>query len=107
MKKANLKDMIGGWFVGDFDPAAFKTAGCEVALKKYSAGAKEAAHYHAVATEITLIVSGRVRMCGREWEDGSIIIIEPRDSTDFEALTDVVSVVVKVPGALNDKFLLD
>jgi quercetin dioxygenase-like cupin family protein len=106
MKSANLQDMVGGWFVGGFSPVAFKTTGCEVAVKKYIAGAREAAHYHAIATEVTLIISGRVRMCGQEWADGSIIIIEPNDVTDFEALTDVVSVVVKVPGVLNDKYLL-
>lgn len=107
MKSAKLEDMVGGWFVGAFCPTALKTNSCEVAVKTYKAGAKEAAHYHAVATEVTLIFSGRVRMCQREWGDGDIIVLDPRDVTDFEALTDVVSVVVKVPGVLNDKYLID
>ncbi|NMZ69250.1 hypothetical protein SAMN05216370_0476 [Pseudomonas peli] len=107
MNSANLQDMIGGWFVGAFSPAALKTDSCEVAVKKYKAGDYEAAHYHAIATEVTLIVSGRVRMCGREWGGGDIIVLSPADETDFEALTDVISVVVKVPGALGDKYLVD
>ena len=106
MNSAKLQDMVGGWFVGAFNPTALQTNNCEVAVKKYKAGSKEAAHYHAIATEVTLILSGRVRMCGKEWSDGDIILLAPSDITDFEALTDVVSVVVKIPGVLNDKYLV-
>lgn len=106
MRSVKLEDMVGGWFVGAFNPTALKTEACEVAVKKYQAGNSEKAHYHAVATEVTLIVSGRVRMCAKEWEDGDIIVLAPGEVTDFEALTDVVSVVVKIPGALNDKYVV-
>ena len=107
MISANLQDMIGGWFVGAFKPAAFHTDSCEVAVKYYKAGATESSHYHLVATEITLIISGRVSMCDREWGEGDIIVLSPKDVTDFEAITDVITVVVKVPGALNDKYILN
>lgn len=105
MKQARLDDMTKGWFVGAFSPTVHATDACEVAVKHYKAGDKEGAHYHKIATEITLIVSGRVRMAGREWGAGDIVVMEPGDVTDFEALTDAVNVVVKTPGALNDKYL--
>ena len=105
MNSAHLQDMVKGWFVGGFQPTAFATQNCEVAVKRYSAGEREAAHYHRVATEITLVLSGRVRMAGKVWSEGDIIVLEPGDTTDFEALTDAVNVVVKTPGALHDKFL--
>ena len=77
-----------------------------MALKKYKKGDYEKAHYHKIATEFTVIVSGRVRMNGKEYIEGDIIVIEPNDSTDFEALEDnTVNVVVKIPGANNDKYL--
>ena len=44
-------------------------------------------------------------MFDREFKDGDIIIIEPGEKTSFEALTDVVTVVVKHPGSKNDKYL--
>ncbi|EGH20306.1 hypothetical protein PSYMO_01929 [Pseudomonas amygdali pv. mori str. 301020] len=50
MKTARLQDMVKGWFVGGFEPAAFNTESCEVGVKIYQAGEKEAAHYHKVAT---------------------------------------------------------
>jgi len=106
MNHARLDEMVKGWFVGGFAPAAHGTDACEVALKRYAAGDREAAHVHRVATEITLVLSGRVRMNGREWGEGDIVVLAPGEPTDFEALTDAVNVVVKTPGALNDKYVL-
>jgi mannose-6-phosphate isomerase-like protein (cupin superfamily) len=105
MKSARLEHMVKGWFVGGFAPVAHHSDGCEVALKHYRAGEREGLHHHKVATEITLVVSGRVRMAGREWSAGDIVVLAPGEATDFEALTDAVNVVVKTPGALDDKYL--
>jgi len=106
MKHDRLEGMIKGWFVGDFAPTAIRSEHCEVAIKHYAAGDHEGAHYHAVATELTAIVSGRVRMLGQEWGPGDILTIEPGEATDFTALTDAVTVVVKLPSAKDDKFIL-
>tara|TARA_B110000967_G_C18886343_1_gene564221 strand:+ start:752 stop:1072 length:321 start_codon:yes stop_codon:yes gene_type:complete len=106
MKQDRLDRMFKGWFVGAFHPTALSTDACEVAVKYYRTGDHEEAHYHKVATEITLILSGKVRMLGKVWGDGDIITISPGEATAFEALTDAITVVVKLPGALNDKFLL-
>ncbi len=104
MKHYKLDKMLRGWFVGAFTPTALKTDMCEVAVKNYNAGDYETTHHHKIATEITLILDGRVEMFGKEWGPGDIISISPGESTDFRAITDVKSVVVKVPGALNDKY---
>jgi quercetin dioxygenase-like cupin family protein len=105
MKKVKLKDMKGGWFIGNFEPSLLKTNDVEVAVKKYKSGDSEEAHYHKLATEYTVIIEGKVRMKGIEYNEGEILIIHPMESTDFLALTDVTTVVVKVPGASNDKYL--
>ncbi len=44
-------------------------------------------------------------MAGRTWGEGDIIVLDPGEETDFEALTDCINVVVKLPGAMNDKFI--
>ena len=46
-------------------------------------------------------------MNGEEYVQGDIIIMEPGDVTDFEALEDTVNVVVKIPGANDDKYLVE
>jgi len=105
MKIAKLEDMVKGWFVGNFEPTLLKTNDVEVAVKEYKKGDYEEKHYHKIATEITVIVSGRVRMNGVEYSKGDVIVIEPNEATDFEALEDSVNTVIKFPGANDDKYL--
>jgi hypothetical protein len=107
MRSYKLDEMVKGWFVGGFSPTALSTMDCEVAVKHYKAGDRESSHFHKIATEITVIVSGRVRMVDREWESGDIIVLQPGEATEFEALTDAINVVVKHPGASDDKFACD
>lgn len=106
MERFELSAFTGGWFVGNFDPTLFPTDQFEVAVKTYKAGAVEKRHYHKIATEFTLISAGRVRMNDREFSAGSIIKIEPGEDTDFEALTDTTTVVVKIPSVKNDKYMI-
>ena len=107
MKVDDLDQMVKGWFVGAFSPTVLATDACEVGVKRYTAGSFESKHYHKVATEVTVIISGSVRMNGREFVAGDIISISPNEPTDFLAVTDTVTVVVKLPGALNDKYVSD
>ena len=105
MQTAKLSDMVRGWFVGNFAPTVYSTDAAEVGVKTYRKGDKEDRHYHKVATEITVILTGRVRMNDLEYGEGEILVIPPLESTDFEALEDCTTVVVKLPGASNDKYL--
>lgn len=105
MERYRLDDMTRGWFVGDFTPTALATRAAEVGIKHYRAGDREARHYHKIAQEITVIQSGRVQMNGVEYASGDIVVINPMESTDFVVLEDTVTLVVKVPGAVDDKYL--
>lgn len=105
MKTEKLDNMIKGWFVGNFEPSLCKTNNVEVAVKRYKAGTYEEAHYHKIAKEITVIISGEVEMGDNRYKDGDIVIIEPNEIVDFLAITDSVTVVVKIPGANNDKYI--
>lgn len=107
MKTHKLKEMKTGWFVGDFTPTALRSADVEVSCKRYAAGAYEARHVHKIAVEVTLIASGRARMNGAQFEAGDIVVIEPGEATDFEAINDCMTVVVKTPSVPGDKYLLD
>lgn len=104
MKIENLANFVRGWFIGDFKPTLHETTSFEVAVKRYSSGETEAAHFHAIATEITVIVSGRVLMNGCEYKADDIIVMEPGESTDFRVIEDCIAAVIKVPSVRNDKF---
>lgn len=104
MKQFRIEDMVKGWFVGDFEPAVLRSKAAEVAVKTYPAGAAEARHMHKVAQEVTMIVSGEARMGARHYRAGDILLIEPGEASDFEALTEVTTVVVKLPSVMGDKY---
>jgi mannose-6-phosphate isomerase-like protein (cupin superfamily) len=105
MQTTPLSAMTKGWFIGDFDPTLHRTRDVEVAVKHYRAGDSEGAHHHKIAREFTVIVSGSVRMNGRTYGAGDIVVIDPGETTDFCALTDAVTTVVKIPGAPDDKYV--
>lgn len=106
LQRFKLDNFTRGWFVGNFSPTLLATDEVEVAVKHYRAGESEEAHFHKIATELTLIVSGRVRMSGEEIGPGEIIRIEPGQATDFVPLTDATTVVVKVPCLRGDKYMV-
>ena len=104
---ARLEDMLGGWFVGAFQPAVLASDAMEVAVKRYPAGAKEAVHVHLVATEVSLLVEGRARMAGRDIGPGDIVVLSPGTASGLETFEPCTMVVVKSPSVLGDKYLLE
>jgi hypothetical protein len=104
MNAYSTGDFDRGWFIGPFSPTLWNTQDFECAVKKYKVGDYEPKHYHLIATEYTVIVTGRVRMNGVEYESDSIIKINPGEACDFEALTDTISFVVKTPAVIGDKY---
>lgn len=104
LESAHLEDFKKGWFIGDFDPSLFKTQSVEVAIKQFLAGEREDAHFHKIATEFTVVTKGRVRMGGKDYSEGDIVIVRPGVVSDFEALEDSTLTVVKIPGAKDDKY---
>jgi len=105
LERHKLDHFTRGWFVGDFSPSLLATDAAEVAVQRYSAGAHEPSHVHKVATELTLVVAGHARMNGEDIHPGEIIRVAPGTAADFEAVTDVTTVVVKVPCVKGDKYL--
>lgn len=106
MKVNKLDDMFKGWVVGNFEPSLFQTDDFEVAVKHYECGDYEAKHYHKVATEITIIADGMVMMNGEVYEKGDIITIEPGEVTDFKALHNTITTVIKFPCVKDDKYII-
>ena len=105
MDKFQLDDMIRGWFVGDFTPSVVRRDDFEVAIQRYKAGDKEKDHCHKVATEITVIASGTASINGEVFEEGTILKINPGEYSQFTAITDVTTVVVKFPSVMGDKYI--
>ncbi len=104
--KQNLTNFTKGWFIGNFEPTLFNTDDFEIAVKHYKLGDYEPSHYHKISTEFTVIVEGTVLMNDIEYTKNDIITINPNEVTDFNCLTDVTTVVVKIPSSKDDKYII-
>lgn len=105
MEKHKLNSFIGGWFVGDFQPTILPSKDCEVAIKRYKKGDYDAKHHHKLSDEITVIVDGTVMMNDQVYYTDDVIFIPKGESTDFYAVSDAVTCVVKLPSSKDDKYL--
>ena len=105
MKRSNIANMIGGWFIGNFEPNIAKAEAFEACVKNYLPGESEPRHYQITATEITVIISGEAKMNAEILKTGDIILIEPGEAYDFQAITKTSLVAIKYPSLPNDKVL--
>ncbi|MDE2025551.1 MAG: hypothetical protein KGJ07_03590 [Patescibacteria group bacterium] len=106
MKTHNLLQFTRGWFIGNFDPSLAKTEGFEVGIKQYKKGDVEEPHFHKVAQEYTVIISGLFRINGKIYKKDSIINFEPNDISHFECIKDGSTVVIKIPSVKGDKYVV-
>ena len=102
MKLFKHKDMLRGWFVGDFSPTAWKTKDFEVGFRTHKPSDPQDDHFHTSVTEINLTTSGRMRIQDQELATGDIFILYPWEITNPIFLEDTSIICVKVPSA-NDK----
>lgn len=107
MKIYETNNLIGGWFVGDFEQTCYKTNACEVCYKVHKAGEFHAAHYHKLADEINYLMSGEMQINGIELKAPCVFVIEKNETAKPIFHTDVHLIVVKIPGHLNDKYIVE
>ena len=105
MIQRHLSEMVRGWLVGNFEPSIWKTDQCEVSIKEYKRGDRDERHYHKESIEYTVILNGSVVMNDNIYKHGDVIIINKYESTDFIALTDVTTVVIRDKSIPNDKHM--
>jgi hypothetical protein len=105
MKLSNLSEFTNGWFLGNFNPSLFRSEEFEVCVKNFKQGEVELAHFQRIATEITVVLSGSVRMGQHILHVDDILTIYKDEVCDFEALTDCKVLGVKFPSLPNDKVL--
>lgn len=104
MKIYNFEDMIGGWFVGNFSPTAYE-AKFEVCYKQHKKDEKWDTHYHKKATEINLLISGKMMINNIVINAGQIFVIEPYYVSSPIFLEDCSLVIVKTVSDKNDKYI--
>jgi hypothetical protein len=99
--------MKRGWFIGDFEPSAYKTKNFEVAYIRHKKGDRWEKHYHKLATEITLIIRGSVKVNDEIFSKGDIFMVEPYETVDPLFLDDTEVIVVKTLSDVDDKYVIE
>lgn len=96
--------MVRGWFVGDFEPSAFRTKNFEVGLLSHKKDEKWPEHFHLKAAEINCLISGKMKIKGTEINSGDIFVLEQGEVADPEFLEDCSLIVVKTISDVKDKY---
>jgi len=104
MKTYKISDFHRGWFMGNFDPSILKTEQFEVGLLTHKQGEVWPKHYHAIATEYNLLVSGSMIINETKIKPGDIFVLEPYQIADPIFLEDCTVLCVKVPSISGDKY---
>lgn len=106
MKTGKISDFCRGWVIGDFEPSFVKTKDFEVGILKHPKGEKWPAHYHKIATEYNILISGTMKLCDIELVPGDTFILEPYEVADPTFHEDCTIVCIKVPSSTTDKYLV-
>lgn len=104
MQTYKITDFKRGWFIGNFDPSIVKTEQFEVGLLTHKQGEHWPKHYHAIATEYNLLVSGSMIIKETTIEPGTIFILEPNEIADPVFLEDCTVMCIKMPSVPGDKY---
>jgi quercetin dioxygenase-like cupin family protein len=104
MQVNRIENMVGGWFIGNFTPSVLQTDVFEVGYKFHPKGEHWDIHYHKLATEITYLIRGKMKLQDRILTSGDIFTIFPGELADPEFLEDCEVIIVKTPSAIGDKY---
>lgn len=104
MKIFKADKMKAGWYIGDFEPTVFKNKNFEAGVKTHKKNEYWPVHYHKIATEITYILKGKIKMQNKILIEGDIFIIYPYEIANPEFLEETTVLVIKTPSITNDKY---
>jgi hypothetical protein len=105
VKRYDLTEFENGWIIGNFFPSILRNENFEIAIKRYNLGDTEVRHYQRIATEVTFVVSGKIRMNDQIVVENQIIELQSLEEYDFEALEKSVVVCIKYPSIPKDKII--
>jgi hypothetical protein len=104
MKLAKLSDFTNGWFIGNFEPSLIKTPAFEVAIHHYHKDYIGQSHFHRLAGEANVVISGRLSANGVELGPGDIFYFHPEEISSVKFLADTTLVIIKIPSIPGDKY---
>ena len=102
----HLSEFFRGWVVGDFEPNIIRTKDFEIGILTHKKDEYWPAHYHKIATEYNILISGKMIIADRTLNSGNIFIIQPNEISEPIFVEDCTILCIKVPSAPGDKYLV-
>ncbi len=96
--------MVGGWFIGNFEPCVYKSKDFEVCYKVHEKGEKWPVHFHKLASEINYLIKGKMTIQDTLLQKGDIFVLEPYEIADPVFHERCELIVVKTTSDKNDKY---
>ena len=101
-----MNNMFRGWYIGDFEPSAYKTKDFEAGYLLHKKGEQWDVHYHKYMTEVNFLVKGKMILNDIELNEGDIFIIDKYEIACPIFLKDCYIFVLKIPSVPGDKVIL-
>ena len=101
-----IEDMFRGWFVGNFEPSAFKHTGIEIGYLLHKKGEKWQTHYHNNLIEVNLLTEGKMILNDIEINKNEIFVINKKVIACPIFLEDCYIICIKMPSILGDKIVI-
>lgn len=101
MKVYKMSDMQSGWFVGDFEPSAYRTSAFEVNFRTHSKDEIWDVHYHTDVVEINYLHRGKMKLQDQVLVAGDIFVLHPFEIADPIFLEDCEICCVKTPSRFD------
>jgi len=106
MEVYKLKDMKGGWIVGDFFPVVYRPKQGELSVKRHPKNQKWEKHLHKKAVEVNILIRGRMIICGQKLKKGDVFVIKKNEIAEPQFLTNCEIVCFKSGSYKNDKYIV-
>jgi len=96
MKKTSFAKMQGGWFIGNFKPAAHNINCGEAAVKKYVQGYVESSYCHEKASTLYVVISGEISFNGEICGANDVVYYGAGEVISLTAITNTIVMLVVV-----------
>lgn len=102
MEKINMKKMKRGYFIGDFEPSAFRTNQVEICYKGASKYTLDAGYYRKIDVQFIFLNRGTAEINGKKFKKFDLIKFEPGEVINIFALTNIEMTIIRFPGTKGD-----
>ncbi len=103
MKVGRITEFVEGWLLGNFEPSLFRTETIEIAIKRFNAGEEHYCHFQGRATELTVVIEGKIELGGVTLERDEYLRLEPREHGTLKVWENSTVLSVKFPSIPGDK----